>query len=185
MPALTIDIPDELYDELEETAAELNIEASDLLMLSFNHFVQTDTIDNVIEGLDRSTMPDENLITFPELKEELDLDINFHPLAIEELESLEEEDQVELIGQLIERISQEEAAEEVDLILKEDNDDTVLLSSFDFGDITYRINDEFITIYHIALNHTLDEGFDEEEEFEPFEEEDEFGEELEFDEDED
>lgn len=185
MPTITIDLPNELYDELQETATDLNLEANELLMLSFNHFVQTDTIENVIEGLSRHDTPDENLISFSELKEELDLDINFHPLAIDELEALEEEDQIELIGQLIERISQEDEIDDIDLILKENKNDSLLLSSFDFGDIIYRITDDLITVYHIALNEAFDEDFDEDEDFEDFEEEDEFGDKLELEEEED
>lgn len=183
MPSLTINIPDELFEELKDAAKELTLEPDELLTMSFNHFIQTPTIDNVAEGLERSQTPDENLISFPELKEELDMDINFHPLAMEELESLDEEDQIELIGELINRISQEDNVENIDLVLKDDEDGTLLLSSFDFGDLIYRLTDEVITIYHIALNEELDEDFDDEDE--DFDEEiEELGDEIGFGEEE-
>lgn len=188
MATLTIEIPDDLYDELKETATELKSNPSDALILAYNHFMQTEVVDNAVEGMERSAISDENLISFPELKEELDIDINFHPLAMEELESLDEEDQIELIGQLIERLSQgdEDLADDVDLVLNETEAATVLLSSFDFGDIVYRVNDEFITIYHIALSDAFDEelDLDDEELDDEFEEIDELDGELEFEEDE-
>lgn len=189
MPKVTIEIPDELFDELKDTADALNTDVSGALNLAYQHFSQTEAVDNAVEGIERSATPDENLISFAELKDDLDIDINFHPLAMEELEALDTADQIELIGQLIERLSQEDdSMEGIDLVLKDSDTSSLLLSSFEFGDLIYRITDEVITIYHIALAEDFDEDFDEEadEEFDEYEEIDELDEdEFEFEDEED
>lgn len=194
MQKITIEIPDEFYDELKETAEALDSDVAGALTLAYQHFSQTEALDSAIEGIERSTTSDEDLIEFTEIKEELDIDLNFHPLAMEELTSLEPDDQVELIGQLIERLSQPNVSlDGIDIILKDGESSSLLLSSFEFGDIVYRISDEMISIYHLSLLEDLDdENFlddeDEDDDFDDdeYEEIDELGDdEFEFGEEED
>tara|TARA_R110002110_G_scaffold404606_1_gene623172 strand:+ start:213051 stop:213581 length:531 start_codon:yes stop_codon:yes gene_type:complete len=164
MAKLTIEIPDELLEELEDITEQLKISTSETVMLALSFIMQQDTLDNAIEGIARVDDQDENeVISFPEIKEELDIDINFHARAMEELDALDEEEQIELIGHLIERLSQddEELDEDVDLVLREDDDASIILSCFDFGDIIYKLSED-ITVYHIAmLEPEEDEDFDE------------------------
>jgi hypothetical protein len=164
MAKLTIEIPDELLKELEDITGQLKISTSETVMLALSFIMQQDTLDNAIEGIARVDDKDNNdLVSFPEIKEELDIDINFHASAMEELDELNEEEQIELIGHLIERLSQddEDLDEDVDLVLREDKDASIILSCFDFGDIIYKLSEE-ITIYHISmLEPEDDEDFEE------------------------
>lgn len=173
MATLSITLPDEVFAELNNIAAQLKQTPEQCLQLSLSHFLQTDSLENAIEGIAR--MADkEPLVDFPELKEELGIDIQFHPIAMDELESLDEEDQVEVLGQLIERISaeEEELDNTLDLVLKEEGDNQVVLSGFNFGDVVYQVGTT-ITIYHIALSEEeeeMEEEEDDEEEEENAEE---------------
>lgn len=171
MEKITIEIPKEFYDELKETAEALGSDVAGALTLAYQHFSQTEALDSAIEGIERSTTSDEDLIEFTEIKEELDIDLNFHPLAMEELTSLEPDDQVELIGQLIERLSQPHVSlDGIDIILKDGETSSLLLSSFEFGDIVYRISDEMISIYHLSLIEDLDDEHLDEDEDDDFDE---------------
>lgn len=161
-----INVPDDLYADISDVAEQLKLSPSDCMQLAIQHFLLTDTVDNAIEGIARINSG-EALVNFPELKEELGIEIQFHPAAMEELESVEEEDQITILEQIINRITQEEDNEEdtgVDLILSETADTQMVISGFSFGDVVYS-QGETIVIYHIALI--------EEEELEEEEEEDE------------
>jgi len=148
---LQINVPDDAMAELSEVAEQLQLSPEQCVLLALNHFIQTDTVGNAIEG--QSRMGDgEALVDFPELKEEVGIDIQFHPIAMEELETLDEEAQVHVLGELIERISaeEEELTDTIDLVLKDDPVNQVVLSSFSFGDVVYTIG-ESVAIYHIAF----------------------------------
>lgn len=164
MASINVEIPDELLEELEDISEQLKTSTSETVMLALSYIMQTNTLENAIEGIARlDDDTDEEIISFPEIKEEIDLDINFQAAAMEELEALDEEDQIELIGHLIERLSMDEEVEDnnVDLILREEDDASVILSCFEFGDIIYRLGED-VTIYHIAMHDLLDdEEFDE------------------------
>lgn len=177
---VTVSIPDELYSDLETVAEQLKQNPSECLQLALHHFLLTDTVDNAIEGITRMN-DGQDLVDFPELKEELGLEIRFHPQAMAELESLEEDDQLDILEQIITRISQQADEEEeaaIDLILKQNTDSQVVLSGFSFGDIVYQQGNNVI-IYHIALieedsdeDEEDDEDYDEdEEELEDYEDE--------------
>lgn len=165
MASINVEIPDELLEDLEDISEQLKTTASETVMLALSYIMQTNTLENAIEGIARIDDNEEEIISFPEIKEEIDLDINFQATAMEELEALDEEDQIELIGHLIERLSMDEEVEDqnVDLILREEDDASVILSCFDFGDIIYRLGED-VTIYHIAMHDLVDddEEFDEE-----------------------
>lgn len=164
MASINVEIPDELLEDLEDISEQLKTSTSETVMLGLSFIMQTNTLENAIEGIARiDDDTDEEIISFPEIKEEIDLDINFQAAAMEELEALDEEDQIELIGHLIERLSMDEEVEDnnVDLILREEDDASVILSCFEFGDIIYRLGED-VTIYHIAMHDLLDdEEFDE------------------------
>lgn len=170
MTMLQINVPDEAMTELSEVAEQLQLSKEQCVLLALNHFIQTDTAGNAIEG--QSRIGDgEALVDFPELKEEVGIDIQFHPVAMEELETLDEETQVHVLGELIERISadEEELTDTIDLVLKDDPVNQVVLSSFSFGDVVYTIG-ETVVIYHIAFIEE-DEYEDEEEDDETVEDE--------------
>jgi len=168
MPQLNLNIPEDVYAELTNVATQLKQTPEQCAALAVHHFFQTASVENAIEGVARLD-DEEILVDFPELKEELGIDIKFHPMAMEELETLEEEDQVEILGELIDRVSQEESAENtIDLVLMEKPTQQVLLSGFTFGDVVYSVGDT-IAIYHIAL---MDEEVDEDEEDDDVEEDD-------------
>jgi len=159
---LTIDLPDDFYAELCDIASQLKQTPEQSAILALSHFAQTDTVDNAIEGMAR-TEDSEVLVGFPELQEELGLEIKFHPMAMEELEAIEEEDQIEILEQLIHRIasSEEELDGTLDLVLKEESSSQIVLSGFDFGDVIYKAGQNII-VYHLALHE--DENEDDEEE---------------------
>jgi predicted transcriptional regulator len=162
MANLTINIPDEYLAELSNIAKQLKKSPEQCMLLALNYFMQTNAVESAVEGIAR--MEDgEALVDFPELKEELGIEMKFHPLAMDELEEVVEEDQIEVLEQLINRISAHEEEEEdaLDLVLNEEGNNQLILSTFSFGDVVYQVG-QSITIFHIAL--TEDEDDDEEEE---------------------
>ncbi|HRE32041.1 MAG TPA: hypothetical protein PLD88_08715, partial [Candidatus Berkiella sp.] len=148
--------------ELSIVAEQLKLSPEQCILLALNHFIQTETVGNAIEGQSR-VGDGEELVDFPELKEEVGIEIQFHPAAMEELETLEEEAQVHVLGELIERISAEEdeLTDTLDLVLKDDPENQLVLSGFSFGEVVYTIG-ETVVIYHIAF--TEEEDFDDEDE---------------------
>jgi predicted transcriptional regulator len=171
MTTMNINIPDEIYEEISILASQLKQSPEQCALLALNHFLQTDTVENAIEGIARMS-DGEELVDFPELKDELGIEIKFHPDAMDELESVAEEDQIDILEQLITRVSAEEEEEEentLDLVLKEEGEDQIVLSGFSFGDIVYLLGQKMI-IYHIAL---AEEEMDEEDEGDENEEEEE------------
>jgi hypothetical protein len=161
MATLTVNIPDEIYAELQTVAEQLQQTPEQCLQLGLCYFLQTPTLDSALEGIARINTEVE-YIDFPELKEAYGIDIKFHPMAIEELEVLDEEEQTNVLEELIDRISEDnpEAEEMMDLVLKEEPDHQIVLSEFAFGDLVYKIG-QSITVYHIAL---AEEMFEEEDE---------------------
>lgn len=173
MANLNLTIADDVYSELTDVAEQLKISPEQCAQLALHHFLQTDTIENSIEGIAR--MDDgEELVDFPELKEELGIEIKFHPAAMDELESVTEEDQIEILEQLVTRISaQEEDLEAtLDIVIKEEGENQIVLSGFDFGDIVYQLGQNII-IYHIALIEEEDEDDEDDELDDDFEEDEE------------
>lgn len=171
MTTLQLNVPDDAMAELAIVAEQLKLSPEQCVLLALNHFIQTDTVGNAIEG--QSRIGDgEALVDFPELKEEVGIDIQFHPTAMEELETLEEEAQVHVLGELIERISaeEEELTETLDLVLKDDPENQVVISGFSFGDVVYTIG-ENVVIYHIAFIEEDEYDDEDEEELEAEDEE--------------
>ena len=166
MATLNITIPDEIFAELTDIAEQLKQTPEQCLHLAMCHFLQTRALDTVLEGMARSHHESSEHIDFPELKETYGIDIKFHPMAIEELESLTEEEQMGILEEIIERISEDdpEAEATIDLVIQEQGETQIVLSEFDFGDVVYQISSG-ITVYHIALNEELleDEELEEDE----------------------
>lgn len=162
MTTLTIDIPEPFHAELSEIAKQLKQTPEQCAVLALSFFLQTDTSENAIEGFSRIG-DNQTLVDFEELKEEIGIEVQFHPNAMDELESLEEEEQIELLDEFITRISaQSEEENSIDLVLKEEGDEQIVLSSFEFGDIIYKLGTNII-IYHIALSLEEDDEEDDEE----------------------
>lgn len=164
MKTLSIQLPDELYDEFINISSQLKISPDDCALLAISHLMQTDSFQNAMEAMERY-QDGQKLIEIPEFQEELDVILRFHPLAKEELDTLDEESQVDILSELIDRtaLDEEELEHTIDLVIKDNNDTQVVLSSFDFGDIIYEIGED-ITIYHIALDDSEDEDEDDDEE---------------------
>ena len=166
MPTISISIPDDVYEEFSNVAEKLTQSPQECAMLALNHFLQTDTTENAIEGITRMQQNAE-LIPFPELKEETGLDIKFHPAAMDELEDLDEDDQIEILESLIDRMSakEEENIEDdaFDLMLKELPEGKLMISIFPFGDITY-LSGPTIQVFHISLAEDASEYEEDDEE---------------------
>jgi hypothetical protein len=166
MANLNITLPEDFHAEIIDVAKQLKQTPEQCVLLALSHFFQTATVDNAIEGMDR-TEDGQTLADFPVLTEELGIEIKFHPLALKELESLEEDDQIEVLEELITRIStpEEELEDTLDLVIKDSEETQVVLSGFEFGEILYKIGQNVI-IYHIALiEDDLDEDMADVEEF--------------------
>lgn len=151
MANLNLQLPDEIFSEITKIASQMKQSPEDLVQLALSFFLQTDAVENAMEGLTRKD-DGESLVDFPQLKEELGLDIQFHPAAMEELDAIEEEDQIEILEEFINRISSSEEEENtIDLILQDDGEQQMVLSSFAFGDLIYQLGKK-VVIYHLALN---------------------------------
>lgn len=163
MASITLELPDEFYAEVSDAADQLKTSPQHCLELALAHFMQSHALMSGIEGMARIE-DGEPLVDFPELKEELELDIKFHPMAMEELESLTEEEQVDILEDIINRISgeEEDLIEAMDLVLKEEGDDQIILSEFKFGQVVYRIGN-FITIYYVGILEDVSEDIEEDE----------------------
>ncbi len=154
---MNLRLSEELYAELSETAEQLQCTPEECFELALTHFIQSPALISTAEALSRMS-DNEPLTDFPELKEELELNIQFHPMAMEELESLSEEDQVSVLEDLVNRISGEndDINELMDLVIKEAPDHQVVLSEFSFGHVVYKIG-EAITIYYVGINEDNDD----------------------------
>lgn len=181
MANLNLNIPDNVFSELSNISSQLKLTPEQCLLLALNHFLRTDTVENAIEGIARSEDPSA-LVGFPEFKEEIGIDLQLHPLAMGELEALEPEDQMEVLSQLMERISTTEKETEttLDLILKEQPAGAIKLSGFAFGDVIYQLGQtQTVAIYHIALieDELEEDDLDDDDELDDFEDDEEYTEE--------
>lgn len=158
MTMITIDISDELHQELLDVAGQLKINANETIQLALGYFLQAQSLTSVLEGTSRMS-DGQALVDFPELKEEIGMDIKFHSKAMEELEALTEEEQVDVLEELITRITtpDEELEETLDLVIKEEQGTQIVLSEFYFGDVIYKIG-QTVEIYHLALLEDEDES---------------------------
>lgn len=172
MATLNIQLTDDFNSELTNIAEQLKVSPEQCVQLALHHFFQTDTVENAIEAIARID-DGQALVDFPELKEELGIEIKFHPDAMDELESVAEEDQIDILERLINRISanEDELEATLDIVIKEQGENQLVLSGFSFGDIVYELG-ENVVIYHIAL---IEEEEDEEESDDDEDEEDEEG----------
>lgn len=164
MANITLQLSEELYAELSETAAHLKCTPQECLELALTYFVQSPALISSTEALTRLE-DNEPLADFPELKEELELDIKFHPMAMEELESLTEEEQVSVLEDLVNRISGEndDLNDLMDLVIKETPDYQIVLSEFSFGQVVYKIGDA-IVVYYVGILEDISDELDEMEE---------------------
>jgi len=151
MATLTVTVPDDVFAELKTVSEQLQQTPEQCAYLSLCHFLQAPTVDSALEGMARVNV-EAQYVDFPELKAAYGIDIQFHPMAIEELQALNEEEQTSLLEELIDRISEDDpdAEEMMDLVLKENGDHQIVLSEFPFGDVVYKIG-QTIVVYHIAL----------------------------------
>jgi len=164
MSLLNISLSEELSLELNDVATQLQRTPEECMQLALQYFLQTPSLDNIIEGTSRAkeTSP---LLDFPQLKEEVGVEVQFHPMAMNELEALTEEEQITILDAIMTCISDDEEAleESLELVLEEKGDSQLVLSQFGFGEIIYEMG-ETIKIYHIALFEDENEEEMEEEE---------------------
>lgn len=170
MTSITIELPNDIYEDLSEVSKRLNQTPEETTQMALSLLMQFDSLDYALVATARIN-DDMETVPLPALAEESDLALEFHPAALEELQALEEDDQVEVLSSFIERIvaEEEELEDTLDLVITESETDQVVLSSFDFGDIIYRIGDK-VVVYMIGL--PPEEAFEDFEEFD-LEEEDE------------
>ena len=167
MTSLKIDLPDEVYQDLNEVAKRLNQTPEETTQMALSLLMQFDSLEYALLAMQR-VMDGQASMPLPALSEEAELALEFHPEALAELQSLSEDDQVAVLSELIERIVAEESDLEdtLDLVLNENEKEQVVLSSFDFGDIVYKIGDK-VVVYLIGLPFEDEfemEDFDEDEE---------------------
>ncbi|HKY69879.1 MAG TPA: hypothetical protein VJ205_03190 [Gammaproteobacteria bacterium] len=179
MANLNIKIPDDYLEELNEIAALLKMNLEECVQLALNYFMQFESIDNATVAMQRYTDKTKKTVAMPSLEEEFNLNIKFHPEALEEFQEFEAEDQAELILELADRISnaEEGVQDGVDLVLRETDEAQLVLSCFEFGDIVYEIGDH-LTIYLIS-SPELEEDYEDEDEEEDDQEQDEEDEDFE------
>lgn len=173
MTTLSVNLPDDIYDEFISISEELKISPDACALLAISYMTQTDVFQTAIEGMHRYN-DGQALKEIPEIEEELEVGLHLHPQAQEELESLDEESQINILAELIERttLDEEDLEDTLDLVIKDSGEAQVVLSSFEFGDVVYEVGDE-ITIYHISLSEEEEEeDEDDSEEDDDFEEED-------------
>ncbi|MFO1258652.1 MAG: hypothetical protein U1E78_09645 [Gammaproteobacteria bacterium] len=167
-----------LVEALTELAACLKKSPEECAELAISFFMQTDTANNAIIAKERFDEKAKLVpITVDQDEEEVEYDLKFHPEALEEYESLDEEQQTLVVCALVSRLFEEEEASEEDIdfpeiLVQETSNSQLILTHFPFGDLVYEVSDEAVSIFLVSFNEE-DEDFDEDDEDEEdFEEED-------------
>lgn len=167
-----------LVDALTELAACLKKSPEECAELAISFFMQTDTANNAIIAKERFDEKAKLVpITVDQDEEEVEYDLKFHPEALAEYESLDEEQQTLVVCALVSRLFEEEETAEDDIdfpeiLVQETPNSQLILTHFPFGDLVYEVSDEAVAIFMVNFNEE-DEDYDEEDEEEDFEEEDE------------
>ncbi|HET9843252.1 MAG TPA: hypothetical protein VFP93_01175 [Gammaproteobacteria bacterium] len=151
MTSLKIDLPDDVYTDLTEVAKRLKQTPEETTQMALSLLMQFESLDYALVAMQRVEDGQET-VPLPALAEESELSLEFHPEALDELQTLDEEDQVTVLTELIERIvaEEDELEDTLDLVINENSAEQIVLSSFEFGDIIYRIANK-VTVYMIAL----------------------------------
>lgn len=168
MTVLNVELPNEILEDVIEVSKQLNQTPEELMQMALSLLMQSDSLDNAIEAKERMN-DGQALVALPSLddKEDLELTIQLHPDALVEFSMLDEEDQLDVLNDLIERVVSEEGEEQsfdntLDLVINETEDSQVILSSFEYGDIVYKVSDS-ISIYLLNLPDLVDDEFEDEE----------------------
>ncbi len=171
MTTLNVELPDEILEDITEIAKELDQSPEEFMQMALSLLMQSDSLSNAMVAMERVKDKNES-VALPSLdgSDDSELIIELHPEALAELHLLAEEDQVDVLSDLIERVLSETEEEEMfteglDLVINETEDSQLILSSFDYGDIVYKLSDK-IVIYLLNLPDLMpdDEDGDEEEE---------------------
>lgn len=151
MTSFTITLPDEIHADLAEVAKRLNQTPEETTQMALSLLMQFDSLDYALIAMQRIN-DGETIVPLPALADESELALEFHPLALEELQSLDEDDQIELLTELIERIvaEEEELEDTLDLVINESETEQVVMSSFEFGDVVYKISEK-VVVYLIGI----------------------------------
>ena len=163
MLTLNVPVPEEMASDLQRLSELLKIKRETCTELAINYFLQSRVVDSIIEGTTRSE-EGQTLVSLPLLQEMLEIDIFFHPLALEELEALSEETQADVLEGLVSCLTGEEESLEnvLELVLKEEGDAQLVLAQFAFGELIYQISEDKVAVYHIVAFEEEDEDEDEE-----------------------
>lgn len=168
-----ITLSEPLMEALTELASCLRKTPDESAELALSFFLQSDTANNAIIAKERY---DENVelipISIDQEEEELEYDLRFHPEALEEYESLDEEQQTLAVCALVSRLfddeenadDDEEAEVEDDcpeLVLNETPTSQLILTHFPFGDLVYEVTEEAVSIFMVNF---LEEEYEDEDE---------------------
>lgn len=167
MTTLNVELPDEIFEDITEVAKELDQTPEEFMQMALSLLMQSDSLANAMVAMERvkdKQMP----VTLPTMdSEEPELSIELHPDALAELQMLDEEDQIDVLGDLMERVLNETQEEDdesfsegLDLVINETEDSQLILSSFDYGDIVYKLSDK-IVVYLLNLPDLIPDEEDE------------------------
>lgn len=170
-----ITLSEPLMEALTELASCLRKTPDESAELALSFFLQSDTANNAIIAKERY---DENVelipISIDQEEEELEYDLRFHPEALEEYESLDEEQQTLAVCALVSRLfddednadnDEDDNAEAEDdcpeLVLNETPTSQLILTHFPFGDLVYEVTEEAVSIFMVNF---LEEEYEDEDE---------------------
>lgn len=152
MTILNVELPNEIHEDVVEIAKQLNQTPTELMQMALSLLMQSDALNNAIEAMERSKDGKETIaLPLAEAQQETDIAIGFHPEALVEFNSLSEEDQLDVLSELIEHIGsvddENNFDETITLVINETDNSQTLLSSLDYGDIVYKVDDNALIIY--------------------------------------
>lgn len=170
MTVLNVNLPEEILEDVVDIAKQLDQTPEELMQMALSLLMQSDSLNNAIEAIDR-TKDGKSPVPLPTVEdaEDAELSIELHPEALAEFSLLSEDDQLDVLSDLIERIASEGDEEEdlfedtLDLVINETEDSQTLLSSFTYGDVVYKVSDK-IVIYLFDLPDLMGEDEFEEDE---------------------
>lgn len=164
MSTVNVTLPDEILADVSEVAKKLKQTPEEFMQMALSLLMQSDSLDNAMMAMERLN-DGQNTVRLPAFDDEdPELSIELHPEALAELNMLDEEDQIDVLSDLIERVVSEDEPDfdlenTLDLVINESEESQLVLSSFEYGDIVYKISDK-IVIYLINLPDLMPEEDD-------------------------
>jgi|GEM_PF-3193001 hypothetical protein len=158
MASISLDLNEEMNTNLSDLSKQLNQSPAECVEMALNLLMQYEGLEHALQGVGR-VGDGQSPIELPAAGEnEAELKIAFHNAALEELQQLDEEDQIEVLSALTDRVYGETEEDlGIDLIINENNQQQTILSSFDFGHVVYTLSEKGLTLYLIGLAPELEE----------------------------